>query len=193
MIIHLHSARFIYEILEKEEYGYIFKNQVVMDVGANIGSFSLWVQPMASRIYAIDVSDDCLRVMGKSIRDNLLDNITTHHCAIAGESGTRLVNRSGDPHAGGWRIDIAGDYAVEAHTVNDFMVKHKIDHVDILKLDVEGAEAEILEAKDFPKHKINTVAGETHSTELHTRVNTALKAYGYTVYDVGESHFLARR
>ena len=193
MIIHTDTTRFIYEVLEQGEYSFLFKNYSVLDVGCNIGAFSLYMQPMAKHIHAVDVSTECIEHFNDTIKDNKYENITTYSLAIAGKTGKRMVTRDGEPLSGGWRIDIPGDLEVDAYTLNDFMIINRIPHIDVLKLDVEGAEAEIVQAKDFPRNKINTIIGESHSVELLNQVNIALRSYGFTIFDVDGSHFLARK
>jgi hypothetical protein len=54
---------------------------------------------------------------------------------------------------------------VETLTIGDFFKREKIDHIDILKLDVEGQEGKIVASEEFAKYapKINTILGEWHA------------------------------
>ena len=78
MIIHCESVRYIWEVLENQEYNFLFNDLTVFDIGCNIGTFSLWIYPHAQRIYAVDMSEEHINNFNKTIRDNELKNITTY-------------------------------------------------------------------------------------------------------------------
>jgi len=75
MIIHCDTTRYIWEVLEHGEYGFAFDDLVVMDLGCNIGAFSLWIYPRARVIHAIDMEPKFLDLFKKTIRDNELTGI----------------------------------------------------------------------------------------------------------------------
>lgn len=191
-IIHCDTTRFIREVLEDGEYGFLFKNLVVVDAGCNIGAFSLWVLPYAKHIHAIDVAPANIENLKKTIVDNHIPNITTHCLALAGRNGPRWVSAHGDTAGGGgWQIrDLPGDGIVaDGYTLKTFMEVAKLNHIDVLKLDIEGAEQEVLMAEDFPKDKVNTIIGEIHAD---ADLKDILEPLGYTYERMG-SHFIARR
>lgn len=75
MIIHLDTTRYIWEVLENGEYSPVFDNLVVMDLGCNIGAFSLWVYPRASTIHAVDKDTRSLDLFRQTIKDNKLNKV----------------------------------------------------------------------------------------------------------------------
>ena len=78
MIIHCNSFRYLWEVLEKEEYSFVFKHLVVLDIGACIGSFSLWIAPYAKQIYAIEAEQKHIDNFNKTINSNKITNIKTY-------------------------------------------------------------------------------------------------------------------
>lgn len=78
MIIHCHSSRYIWEVLENEEYKFLFNDLVVVDLGCNIGTFSLWIYDRTKEIHAIDMEQQYIDDFNKSIKDNGYTNIHTY-------------------------------------------------------------------------------------------------------------------
>lgn len=185
MIINCDTSRFIYEVLEGNEYSFLFKDLRVLDVGCNIGAFSLWIYEAASEIHAVDLSVRNIEMLNKNIKDNNLGKIKTYCCAIAGKNGTRLAGDPSAPGDGSWMLD-KGDVEVDGYTLAHFMSRNRIEKVDVLKLDVEGAEYEILQSPDFPK--IPTIIGEFHLGGL----GDIFHNLGYKYKELPNNHFIAR-
>lgn len=78
MIIHTDSVRYIWEVMENQEYSILFDKLVVFDAGCNIGTFSLWIYPHAKFIHAVDCEQSHIDNFNKTIRDNELKNIKTY-------------------------------------------------------------------------------------------------------------------
>ena len=78
MIIHCNSVRYIWEVLENNEYNMVFNDLVVIDAGCNIGTFSLWIYPRAKTIHAVDYVDEHLDNLRKTIKSNNLSKIIVY-------------------------------------------------------------------------------------------------------------------
>jgi len=55
----------------------MFKRLKVIDLGCNVGAFSLWIYPQADKIWAIDSEKEHLDNFNETIKDNKLDKIQT--------------------------------------------------------------------------------------------------------------------
>lgn len=78
MIIHCDTTRFIYEVLENQEYKFLFDGLNVLDLGCNIGTFSLWIYPHANRIWAVDDKQENIDLFNKTIKDNEMKSVNTY-------------------------------------------------------------------------------------------------------------------
>jgi FkbM family methyltransferase len=130
----------------------ITQDFVFVDVGANVGGYSLFVAALAgsrARILAIEPQPDIHERLVYNIRQNDFATIKTLECAAAdregdvtmfvhsnnrGESSMRIV-----PSRDGGRI------TVRARKLADIVASERLLHIDALKLDCEGAEDLILE------------------------------------------------
>jgi len=72
---------------------------------------------------------------------------------------------------------------VETVTMDEFMKRNKLDHIDFLKLDVEGTECELLASDEFKKWspKIDVICGEWHQWAACNQIQFAnmFKDLGY--------------
>jgi len=165
MIIHANNDRFVKEVLEGNEYAFLYKDLVVVDLGCNIGTFSLWIQKMARIIYAVEMVPEILALFNKTIQENKIENIKTYQFAVAGNDMSRQYNLDVNWGGGSNLIDAAPADNIPSTpcmTLGQFFIKENITSVDILKMDIEGTEREVFLAPDFPKDKINTIIGERH-------------------------------
>lgn len=195
MIIHTDITRFYGDIIEGGEYNFLFRDYTVIDVGCNVGMFSLWLQDLSTEIHAIDISKENLENLNKTIKDSNIYNINTYNCGISSYTGTGLIEKMGKPESGGWRLNENGTEKIDVYTLKDFMNKHNIDRADIVKLDVEGEEISIID--DFPFDRVNTVLGEYHYENTNDnrklRFEGIFKENGFSFMWHPNNHFIARK
>ncbi|MFN3891824.1 MAG: FkbM family methyltransferase [Beijerinckiaceae bacterium] len=126
---------------------------VFIDIGANVGGYSLFAAAHAgplARILAIEPQPEIFERLIYNIRQNPFATIKAMDCALAdeegeitlflpshnrGESSVRIVNAEAD----GTRV------RVPARTLKSVVDSEGYTHIDAMKLDVEGAEDLILE------------------------------------------------
>lgn len=73
MIIHTDSFRYLWEVLERGEYSILFQKLRVLDLGCNVGAFSLWIYPMCEKLWAVDSEQKYLDEFNKTIKANEYD------------------------------------------------------------------------------------------------------------------------
>lgn len=169
MIIHCDSTRYIWEVLENNEYSFWKDGQVVVDLGCNIGAFSLSVQPFAKHICAIDCDLTKIDLFKNTIKDNGYQNITTFNLKMGGEDTQK------------------------EQTLGEFLIGQDIKKVDILKIDIEGDELPVLQATNFPANKVRLIIGEYHYDDGRVSIfKDQLKFLGYDYTEYPNKHFLAR-
>lgn len=193
MNIYCNTDRFLKEVLHENEYAFLFKdNLTVVDLGCNIGAFSFWIYQMAKKIHAIDLSKENISKLNQTISENKLNKIKTHHCGIAGKTGKRAARDESDPSGGGWSLkEEVGDH--QCYSLTEFMSRESIPYIDLLKMDVEGAELEIVEG-NFPANLVHTIIGEHHySEDQRNKFELRLVHLGYDYTEMTGNHFLARR
>jgi FkbM family methyltransferase len=123
-----------------------------VDVGANVGGYTLFVASRAGaqgRVLAIEPQPPIFERLVYNIRQNPFGTVKALACAIADKPGE--VTLFVDPrNAGESSVKIVGSgdtksIRVPAKTLQQLLVEEGFEHVDAIKLDVEGAEDIIVE------------------------------------------------
>lgn len=116
---------------------------VIIDIGANIGSFSLFAAYHGATVYAIEPEPHNLEALKYNIEiNNMQDKVYPCSYAISDYKGVAVISDEG----GGATIKDDGIFGaeVEVMPLNNFFDLYNIQEVDVLKIDVEGAEPEII-------------------------------------------------
>ena len=127
--------------------GILEKAQVVVDVGAHAGFFSLYAR-MANadaKIYAFEPAADNFQMMKENHKMNRVKDVVLKNVAVAGEDGQRQFVLSGDSHNHSF-FGKGETIEVRAISLNTIFERYRLDEVDLVKMDCEGAEFEILES-----------------------------------------------
>lgn len=122
-------------------------NDVILDVGAHIGTFTILAAVDVAKVYAIEACRETFDFLRINIRLNALDNVTVSHVALAGKSGKVTLHH--DEGAGNWGHSIMVPLSqsteeVDALSLADFMNKYAISKVDLAKFNCEGAEFPVI-------------------------------------------------
>lgn len=173
------------------------KDPVVIDAGANIGVFTLYAYPIASKIYSIEPSQTHYDTFIKMLEYNeMMDKVVPIRVALANTEGEAEFYHPINPTARSLSKmveTISKDKEiVNKINMDTLFTQYKIDHVDFLKLDVEGSEFEIIEGATFEKvcPKIDSLVVEWHAWSQYKpeQLYTALSDYGYKVFPIGSGN-----
>lgn len=158
------EERFFKELFEKNEYESVLdrKADIVVDVGACAGEFSAYIYDKAKTIYAIEPYSKAYKELENNIKEFGLTKIKPFRVALSDYVGTgELANDVA--RGANTMVDIHGETEkVPVTTLATFMKEQAIDHIDILKIDIEGAEFLVFGSEDFKDvaSKIRFIIGE---------------------------------
>jgi FkbM family methyltransferase len=114
---------------------------VVIDVGAGIGTdviaFSEKIGE-SGRILAIDAQPTTYLRLVKTCKWNGLKNVLCEQVAVTDKAGTVYIEDDAVNHES--NAIGAGNIPVPGATLDELCERHKFDHVDFLKMNIEGAE-----------------------------------------------------
>jgi FkbM family methyltransferase len=176
---------------------------VIVDVGANLGFFALFMasQLPGARIFAYEPLPTNFKHLQRHFRLNNGKALVAENKAVAGEKGA--LDLYYNPHVSytplaSLRTDFedtnTSRVTVEAVSLPDIFASNRLDHIDLLKLDCEGAEYDILyRCPDSLLQRVKLMAMETHNgvgTNENTEALCAfLKEKGFTIR-MGDKHFV---
>lgn len=125
---------------------------VVLDIGAHVGHYTLLAAHATGpdgRVFAFEPATENFELLRRNIRANGYKNVVALQKAVASRSGRRMLLLSESPDSHGFYehplSPARGTYAVDCVSVDDFIGE---DRVDVVKIDIEGAESEALEGMD---------------------------------------------
>lgn len=172
----------------KKDYGEIPEHGVVIDIGANIGVFSLYaVSRGASRVFAFEPNREAYDVLVRNIEsNNLSSKILPFNLAVGG-GGYDTVNIPRVSSAHNRTLKLVSEShkdqydTVSCITLEKILSASGVEHVDLLKMDCEGAEYEILEGtSDRTLSSIQRLRMEYHGQPIH-EITSRLGRLGYAV------------
>lgn len=140
----------------------------IIDAGAHIGLASLYFarQFPQAKIIAIEANAENYALLDKNTQ--AFSNIKTLHAALWNQATEMTVL---DPGRGPWGyitqeavFSDSQDHRIQGITVSDIMHEYNIDMLDILKLDIEGAEIEVMEGAEDWIQKVNILMAELHES-----------------------------
>lgn len=135
----------IREIWEEDVYRIekdMLKNSIVVDIGANIGSFSIYSAFCGATVYAVEPEPHNLQALIKNVElNNMNDKINIIDYGISDYDGIAVISDNG----GGATIkDNLPGSEINILSFDSFLKKYSLNFIDILKIDIEGSEKELI-------------------------------------------------
>lgn len=173
-------------LLEMERQSW--RPQVIYDLGANIGIASLSLATLypEARIYGFEPVPANFEICFLNYSN--LTNARAFNCAVGSFTGKMNFELSTDPEAGclttnadGGRLNSDKHIEVEVWTVAALVETKGLLPPDFLKVDVEGAELDVLNGLGVYAKGVKQIHLETHSIELKDKCVRWLNANGFTI------------
>ncbi len=168
----------------RRDYGIINPGSIVIDIGANIGMFSLYAALSgAEKVYAFEPSQEAFEILVENIKLNrLTGKIIPINKAVSNQDNLRIKFPivSSPYNMMNGVINADQEFCeIETISVLSFIAENHINQVDLLKLDCEGAEFDILPSLDSKfLSKINDIRMEYHGDPA--KLITYLNQNNYT-------------
>jgi FkbM family methyltransferase len=149
----------------------ISAGDTVVDIGANLGVFSVWAATRAPgvRVIALEPSPRMFHFLEQNLSRNGLTQVTAIQAACGGHRGTGVLYSRG--FEGGnslYSRDLVGSVfhplaEVEIITLDDIFMRHAVEVCSLLKLSCVGAEYDILfNASENTLRRIENISMEYH-------------------------------
>ncbi len=168
--------------------------RLIIDVGAHIGLFSLYCNALNSKvkIIAVEPENENYKILKENLLVNNISSIKTLKCALSLENGfgNFLVSKDSHNH----RLIFSADKSltensgkiikVKTITLENLLEDCSENMIDVLKMDIEGAENHIISA--WPKKvfkKISSMIFEYHDFKKnqHRNLEEIMRKNGFSV------------
>ena len=118
---------------------------VLVDVGANIGDFSLTMAPYCGRVIALEPGSENFAALESNITRNRLPNVLPLNVAASDSEGVlRMAGSGGMLHVANY-----GESELAKGVVLDQLFDGlRLEHIDLVKIDVQGHEEKVITGMD---------------------------------------------
>jgi FkbM family methyltransferase len=160
----------VYEYEKQEQFRQTIKpGDVVYDVGANVGFYTLLASVLVGppgKVISFEPLPRNLALLRRHIQLNRLRNVEVYAGAVSGKPGTARFDAEGLPEMG--HLSDRGQFEVEVFQLDELVASGRIPPPQVMKIDVEGAELDVLEgASRLLREHRPVILLATHGEEVH--------------------------
>jgi FkbM family methyltransferase len=178
--------------------------RVIFDIGANRGDTAIKYSNLfpTAKVYAFEPFAETFIKLKDNVKD--YSNINIYNFAISEKIGKTVFysNKNEDTNSilssskiglsSDEQVKTIGQTIVNTETIDSFCLNHKIEKIDILKMDIQGAELLALTGaiKLLEEKKIGLIYTETYfrrqyiNQPLFHEISAFLAQYGYYLQDI---------
>lgn len=184
----------IHEFFTDERMKFISTNDqpLIVDCGSNVGVSLIYYKALypRARVIGFEPAPEVFECLEANVEQNDLHGIELHQKAVW--VNTDGVSFSSDGADGGAIDNAKGNDEVATVRLRDVLLQH--EHIDLLKVDIEGAETKVLQDCDDALKRVHYLYVEYHSfsdqaQELHALLAVLAKnGFRYYIERVGPKH-----
>lgn len=139
--------------------GFLKEPAVIVDLGGHVGFTSIYFSTRYpnAKIYTVEASKQNFSILEFNVKS--FEKIVPLKKAVYTDDGFISFDESGLSY--NHKIDEGGDQ-IEAISVNSLLNSYGIEKVDLMKIDIEGAEKDILQKNTEWLEKTNAIIIELH-------------------------------
>lgn len=129
------------------------EGDIVIELGGHIGTSTLNYSHLVGKtgtVYAIEALPENYAILKRNIERNGITNVKAYNLAIVGDPATTHITLNANPYNSGGHsiyamsVDAEATFDCPAMTLEAFVKREGIPRIDILQMDIEGAEFDIL-------------------------------------------------
>jgi FkbM family methyltransferase len=161
----------------------------VVDLGANIGLTTLFLSQYfpTARYVCVEPNPDNLFLLRHNVAV-LREKVHIIEGAISESSGSALFDTSG----AAWQGHLLGNQqrglAVRCYSMSDLITAATLDTIDLLKVDIEGAEQHLFRDPDTWLHRVRIIVIELHAPYSLEAFARDVKRLGFRVIPPDSRH-----
>jgi FkbM family methyltransferase len=167
--------------------------ETILDAGANIGLFALYLlrENPKCRFFCIEPEDSNFELLKMNTAN--YPNITVLKKALwNSDAYLKFV----DPAASKWAFQLVEsndtDYDIHGISIDHLCRNFNLNHIDILKIDIEGSEKEVFEKHTKWLAKVKNLMIEVHEdirSGSNQSVMDAIVPYSFTMKSINNNYF----
>jgi len=170
-------------------------SKIIFDVGANIGYYTLKFAKVSSgKVYAFEPLSYQYGVLKKNLSFNKIEQVEVFKNIVSKDNQTKRIYFSGIENTGASSLIKKSNTFEDIETVSldSFCTEHSIPHIDLVKIDVEGHEAQVLSGMEgmLKNRLVHHLFVEIHDENLEKvgssseEICSYLHQFGYRSYSI---------
>lgn len=173
------------------------KEGVFIDVGANIGKYSIMIghKLKKGKVISIEPEKNNFKILKKNISLNKLNNVIPINAICSNKEGKqKLFLKERDRGGHSIKEDFGhGHEEIESVTIDSIVEKRKITEINLIKVDVEGAELDVLKGaeKTLTKYFPMIVFESREENDLED-IREFLSKFKYEIKKIDERNYIAK-
>ena len=170
------------------------RGRIFVDVGAYHGHYSLLLSKNFEQVISVEPVFTNANFLRAAITYRKANNIKIIRMAVAAEEGTRqfgLMPQLSESKLLYQKSAKGGLTSVQATTIDSLLQPY--EEVDLVKLDVEGAEFDALTGASDSMNKIRSWLIELHDQEEKSKLQRHMTTNGYNLLWLDKGHLFAYR
>jgi FkbM family methyltransferase len=162
---------------------------IVWDIGAHYGYIALLESAavgLSGRVFAFEPNPRNRRLLEAHLRWNRASNTTILPYAVSGAMGEMSFGWDESQRASSIASHLGGSgWTVPVRQIDALIASGELPSPDFLKIDVEGAEIELLQgaARLLTGNRPLTIVLSTHSLEMHDQCCEVLRSAGFSIVE----------
>ena len=144
---------------------------MVVDVGAGVGEETIIYSDLvgqSGKVYAIEAHPKTYSALTYLIESNSLRNVMISNLALSDKAGDVSIQDSDNSLANSiLQVAESSTVAVQSETFDEFVERNHIQTIDLLKMNVEGAEQLIIKGMSQSIELVKRVAISCHDFRYH--------------------------
>lgn len=195
------DASVFWQVFVREDYrdAIVSDPRVIVDCGANVGYASVYfaTQFPNARIFAIEPDPANFAMLQRNVA-RFGERVTPIQQAVWSTDGGLRIDR-GNGERGEWGIRVRpcapGETPdVDAISITTLLARHGVEHIDLLKVDIEGAERDLFDHNTSGwLRSVQSIIIEVHDRACHDAFFSAVRADGFDATDLGHGMAVAHR
>ena len=157
--------------------------KTIVDMGAHVGLAAAYFNlhcPQA-RVYCIEADESNYELLTKNLQPGITSGKTVAvHAAITDKNALVYIQKSARSY-NSQLADTITNFPVKGIRIEQFLLENHITHIDIIKIDIEGAESVLFNDSTDWLTITDTIIIEIHSEENLQLFTKAVTQYGFRI------------
>lgn len=165
------------------------KGSVVIDIGAHIGKYTLLASQKSSLVIALEPDPSNFNMLKRNCELNKRNNVKIFNAAVSHIDGTvhLFLGKDSALHTIVSRGSSSLSIPVNTLTLDSLVEMNKLKRIDLMKIDIEGAELLVLKRGKSKRalRLTNLFVVEVHKEQYFSQLKKLFSEYGFYCYRVG--------